>query len=153
MHDSTEREAQYRMLPFPFSSSPGDPRVPEETSVAASLPELVEQAYGVRVDNSEWLSLDRWVPSWIHHRKHATRSCSSETPAGLGTECRYRRQRSKRAVVRRLDFVGLLGQSTLEARPSSVRGSSAAGKAIRHPRAKRRVSWGQGCRQMSGLLM
>ena len=52
---------------------------PEETSVEASLPELVEQAHGVRVDNGVWLYLERWVLSWIHHRRHVTWSLSSET--------------------------------------------------------------------------
>ena len=76
MHDSTWRHSTACCL---FRSP--------LTSVAASLPELVEQAHGVRVDNGVWLYLERWVLSWIHHRKHVTRSCSSETPAGLGTEC------------------------------------------------------------------
>ena len=41
----------------------------------------------MRVDKSVWLHLERRVLSWIHHRKHVTRSCFSETPAGLGTKC------------------------------------------------------------------
>ena len=49
-------------LLFPFShSSPGDPRAPHVTSVTTTLPKLVEQTDGVRIDDGAGVYLGRWV--------------------------------------------------------------------------------------------
>ena len=73
--------------------------------MAASLLELVEQACSAQNDKGVWLFLRRFVPSWIHHGQQVTWSCSSETPAGLDTECPPPSAAPKRAVARRLDVI------------------------------------------------
>ena len=106
MHDSTEREARRRLLPFPFSpSSPGDLKAPEETSVAASLPKLPVQAYGVRVDGGVWVYLRRWVLSWVHQGRHVARNRFSKSPADLGTECPPPSAAQQKAVARLSDDI------------------------------------------------
>ena len=94
MHDGTEREAQHRLFPFPFSSSsPADPMALEETSVAASLPELVE--LGVRAVGEMGTQLDQpWKARTVElflenlsrsgHRMPATVGSAAESGSPSG---------------------------------------------------------------------
>ena len=153
MHDSTKRGALHRLLPFPFSSfSPGDPMAPEETSVLASLPELDEQACGVRVVDGvgcTW-GCTQLDPPWkarnaelflgnISRPRH--RMPTTIGNAAESSDSPFGRHRSSCASPRQeLDHLPFAARVQQERLPGTRERNG-------------EISWRQGCRQMSGLLV
>ena len=73
-HDTTEREAQRSLLPFPlFSSSPRDPMIPD-MALAALRGEKDVYALVTRAGEDAWLNLSQWALNWMHDGRHGSQS-------------------------------------------------------------------------------